>query len=152
MAMSRRITLSVIAGAVALSAAGAFTLAHADDQTPALAHSTARYTAPDNGGDGSFTFTTEVTAASGVRSLKVLAWPEDSSLAAQQPTANEMAQVESARCQSAGGDTVRCEYRAAVTHSEAASAPHGTWNVAVLATAEDGTTTLDTKAVDFTVG
>ncbi|WP_199924563.1 DUF5707 domain-containing protein [Streptomyces sp. WM6386] len=63
-----------------------------------------------------------------------------------------MAQVESARCQSAGGDTVRCVYTAAVTDADAASSPRGNWHVAVLATAEDDTTTLDTKAVDFTVG
>lgn len=150
--MSRRITLSVIAGAVVLSGAGAFALAHAGDQTPSLAHSTARYTAPDSGKDGSFTFTTEVTAASGIKNLKVLAWPKDSALSSRQPTAKEMAQVESARCESAGGDTARCVYTAAVTDAEAASSPRGTWHVAVLASAEDGTTTLDTKAVDFTVG
>lgn len=150
--MSRRITLSVIAGALVLSGAGAFALAHAGDQAPSLAHSTARYVAPDSGERGSFTFTTEVAAASGVRNLKVLAWPENSALSTQQPTAKEMAQAESARCQSAGGDNMRCEYTVAVTDAEAASSPRGTWHVAVLATAEDGTTTLDTKAVDFTVG
>nr|WP_240982802.1 DUF5707 domain-containing protein [Streptomyces sp. S3(2020)] len=117
-----------------------------------MAHSTARYTAPESGRDGSFAFTTEVTAASGVRILKVLAWPEDSEFSARQPTAKELAQVESARCQSAGGDTVRCVYTAAVADTEANSSPRGTWHVAVLATAQDGTTTLDTEAVDFTVG
>ncbi|MFF3940921.1 DUF5707 domain-containing protein [Streptomyces phaeofaciens] len=150
--MSRRIALSVVAGAVVLAGAGAFVLAHAADRAPALTHSTARYSAPDGGRDGSLTFSTEVTASSGIKSLKVLAWPEKSSLSAKQLTAKEMAQAEPARCKPAGADTVRCVYTATVTADDAASSPRGSWHVAVLATADDGTTTLDTKAVDFTVG
>ena len=79
--MSRRIVLSVAAGVVVLGGAGAFALAYAGDQPPVLAHNTARYTAPDGDRDGSFTFTTDVTASSGVKSVKVLAWPADSSFA-----------------------------------------------------------------------
>ncbi|MFD5796906.1 DUF5707 domain-containing protein [Streptomyces diastatochromogenes] len=150
--MSRRIALSVAAGVVVLGGAGAFALAYAGDQPPALAHSTARYTAPDGGRDGSFTFTTEATASSGVKSLKVLAWPASSSLTKKEPTAKEMAGAESATCKSAGKDTVRCTYTTKVTGAEAASSPRGSWHVAVLATAENGTTTLDTKTADFTVG
>ncbi|MFF4803425.1 DUF5707 domain-containing protein [Streptomyces sp. NPDC001351] len=150
--MSRRIALSVVAGAVVLAGAGAFALAYAGDQTPALAHNTTHYTAPVGERDGSFTFSTKVTASSGVKTLKVLAWPEKSGLAAKQPTAKEMAHAESARCKPAGADTVRCVYTAAVTAAEAASSPRGSWHVAVFATAKDGTTTLDTKAADFTVG
>ncbi|MEU6373578.1 DUF5707 domain-containing protein [Streptomyces sp. NPDC046909] len=150
--MSRRIALSVVAGAVVLAGAGAFALAYAGDQAPALADSTARYTAPEGARDGSFSFSTEVTASSGVKSVKVLAWPEKSGLAAKQLTAEEMNEAESARCEAAGSGTVRCAYTAAVTVGDAASSPRGTWHVAVLATAEDGTTTLDTEAVDFTVG
>ncbi|MFH8797975.1 DUF5707 domain-containing protein [Streptomyces sp. NPDC017936] len=150
--MSRRIALSTVAGVVVLAGAGAFALAYAGDQAPALAHSTARHAAAEGGRDGSFVFSTEVTASSGVKSLKVLAWPEKSELAAKQPTAEEMTQAESARCEPAGADTARCVYTVAVTAAEAASSPRGTWHVAVLATAEDGTTTLDTEAADFTVG
>lgn len=150
--MSRRIALPVVAGVAVLAGAGAFALAYAGDRTPALAHSTARHTAPEGGRNGAFAFSTEVTASSGVKSVKVLAWPEKSGLAAKQPTAKEMTEVESARCKPAGADTVRCVYTAAVTAADAASSPRGSWHVAVLATAEDGTTTLDTKAVDFTVG
>ncbi|KUN79070.1 DUF5707 domain-containing protein [Streptomyces griseoruber] len=150
--MSRRTALSVVAGVVVLAGAGAFALAYAADPAPALTHGTARYAAPDGGRDGSLTFSTEVTASSGVKSLKVLAWPEKSSLAAKQPTAEEMTRAEPARCEPAGAHTVRCVYTAAVTAGDAAASPRGTWHVAVLATAEDGTATLDTKAVDFTVG
>ncbi|CAM5405806.1 hypothetical protein SALBM311S_11495 [Streptomyces alboniger] len=63
--MSRRIALSVLfgaAGAVVLGEAGAFALAHAEEQPPALADSTARYTAPHSNHDGSLTFVTDVPA------------------------------------------------------------------------------------------
>ncbi|MFJ9816653.1 DUF5707 domain-containing protein [Streptomyces sp. NPDC101151] len=150
--MSRRIALSVAAGVVVLGGAGAFALAHAGEQPPALAHSTARYAAPGGDRDGSFTFTTEVTASSGVKSVRVLAWPAHSSLAGKEPTAKELAEADPATCKPAGEDTVRCAYRTAVTGPEAASAPRGPWHVAVLATAENGTTTLDTKAAGFTFG
>ncbi|MFD7134251.1 DUF5707 domain-containing protein [Streptomyces sp. NPDC059894] len=149
--MSRRIALSVAAGVVALGGAGAFALAHAGEQPPSLADSTVRYTAPDGDRAGSLTFVTDVTASSGVKSVKVLAWPENSSLAEEELTAKDMAAVESAVCEPSGEDTVRCTYTVEVAASDAASSPHGLWHVAVLATAQDGTTTLDTEAADFSV-
>ncbi|WP_372346104.1 DUF5707 domain-containing protein [Streptomyces sp. KL116D] len=148
----RRVALSVAAGAVALAGVGAFTAAQAGERSPALAHSTARYTAPTGDRDGSFTFTTDVTASSGIDSLKVLAWPADSALGEKGPTAEEMADVESATCEPAADDTVRCTYTTAVTRSDAADSPRGTWHVAVLATAKNGTTTSDPRAADFKVG
>ncbi|MFD8567220.1 DUF5707 domain-containing protein [Streptomyces sp. NPDC059639] len=150
--MSRRIVLSAVAGAAVLAGAGAFALAYAGDGAPALAHSTARYTAPQGARDGSFRFSIEVTAPSGLKSLKVLAWPEKSELGTKPPTAKEMSRAESARCESTGADGTRCAYTVAVTAADAASFPRGSWHVAVLATDEDGATTLDTEAVDFTVG
>ncbi|MFJ9560729.1 DUF5707 domain-containing protein [Streptomyces fuscichromogenes] len=154
--MSRRIALSVVTGVVVLAGAGAgaFALAYAGDQdpAPALAHSTVRYSAPEAGHKGSLSFTTEVDAPSGVRSLKVLAWPEKSEFAKKHLTAAEMAEVESATCTPAGGNTVRCVYKAAVSAADVASSPHGAWHIAVLATAKDGHTTFDTDAADFTVG
>ncbi|MYZ39105.1 MULTISPECIES: DUF5707 domain-containing protein [unclassified Streptomyces] len=149
--MSRRIALAVAAGVVVLGGAGAFAIAYAGEQPPALAHSTARYVAPDGDRDGSFTFTTDVTASSGVKSLKVLAWPADSAFAQQELTAKDMAAAESATCEPAREDTTRCVYTIAVPGAEAESSPRGPWHVAVLATAEDGTTTLATKAASFTV-
>ncbi|HSX95974.1 MAG TPA: DUF5707 domain-containing protein [Streptomyces sp.] len=149
--MSRRTALSVAAGVVVLGGAGALTLAHAGEKPVALANSTARYTAPDGDRDGSFTFDTDVTASSGVKSVKVLAWPQHSSFAKNKLTAKDMADVDSAACKPAGKDTVHCTYSVKVTGSDAKSSPRGTWHVAVLATAKDGTTTLDTEAADFTV-
>ncbi|MEU1343664.1 DUF5707 domain-containing protein [Streptomyces sp. NPDC005827] len=153
--MSRRIVLPVVAGAVVLAGAGAFALAYAGDQdpSPALAHSTARYTAPETGHKGSLSFTTEVSAPSGVKSLKVLAWPEKSGFAKESLTAKDLAaaEVDSATCTPAGGHTVRCVYTAPVSAADAASSAHGAWHIAVLATAKDGHTTFDTKAADFTL-
>ncbi|MFC4471832.1 DUF5707 domain-containing protein [Streptomyces xiangluensis] len=149
--MSRRIVLSVAAGVVVLAGTGAFAVAHAGDQSPSVAHSTARYAAPGGDRDGSFTFTTDVTASSGVKDVKVLAWPANSSLAKQGLTAKDMAAVESAVCKPSGEDTARCTYTVTVSRDEADTSPRGLWHVAVLATAEDGGTTLDTKAADFTV-
>ncbi|MFI9565592.1 DUF5707 domain-containing protein [Streptomyces rishiriensis] len=149
--MSRRIALAVAAGVVVLGGAGAFALAHAGEQSPTLAHSTARYAAPDGDRAGSLTFVTDVTASSGVKSVKVLAWPENSSFAGKGLTAKDMADVESAVCRPSGTHTVRCTYTVPVTRAYANSSPRGAWHVSVLATAEDGTRTLDTEAAGFTV-
>ncbi|MDR6975665.1 hypothetical protein J2X68_002349 [Streptomyces sp. 3330] len=150
--MSRRIALSVAAGVVVLGGAGAFALAHAGEQSPGLAGSTARYAAPEGGRDGSLTFVTDVTASGGVKSVKVLAWPQNSALAEKKPTAGEMAAAEQAVCEPSGEDAARCTYTVPVTGADAEASPRGVWHVAVLATAKDGTTTLDTQAADFTVG
>lgn len=149
--MSRRIAVSVAAGVVVLTGAGAFALAYAGDQSPATEHSTADYTAPAADRDGSLAFSTDVTASSDVKSVKVLAWPADSSFASKGLTAKDMAGVESAVCTPSGGDSQRCTYKVAVTRADAEGSPKGLWHVAVLVTAKDGGTTLDTKAADFTV-
>ncbi|MDQ0583124.1 DUF5707 domain-containing protein [Streptomyces rishiriensis] len=149
--MSRRIALSIAAGAVVLAGAGAFALAYAGEQPPALADSTARYTAPDGDRDGSLTFVTDVTAGSGVKSVKVLAWPQNSSFAKEKLTKKDMAAAETAVCTSSDDDTVRCTYTVKVTGPDAESSPRGIWHIAVLATAKDGTTTLNPEAADFSV-
>ncbi|MEU6843366.1 DUF5707 domain-containing protein [Streptomyces sp. NPDC046716] len=150
--MSRRIVLSAVAGAAVLAGAGAFALAYAGDGAPVLGHGTARYTAPQGDRDGSFSYSTEVTASAGLKSLKVLAWPEKSELGEKPPTAAEMARAEKAKCAPAGGDTRRCAYTVTVKAADADAFPRGSWHVAVLATDKDGATALDTEAVDFTVG
>ncbi|MFJ1595724.1 DUF5707 domain-containing protein [Streptomyces sp. NPDC088261] len=155
--MSRRIVLSLAAAVVVLGGAGAFAFAHTGEQPLSLTQSTARYTAPDGGRDGSLTFTTEVTSASGVKDakdvkdVKVLAWPAKSSFAKDGLTAKDMAAVESAVCEPSGEDTLRCTYTTPVSGADAAESPRGTWHVAVLVEAANGTTTLDNKAADFTV-
>ncbi|WP_371661385.1 DUF5707 domain-containing protein [Streptomyces sp. NBC_00280] len=149
--MARRIVLAVAAGVVVLGGAGAFALAYAGEQPPSVAHSAAGYAAPVGDRDGSLTFTTDVTASAGVKDVKVLAWPANSSFAKQGLTAKDMASVESAVCKPSGGDTVRCTYTVPVTRADAEASERGVWHVAVLATAKDGDTELVTKAADFTV-
>lgn len=152
--MSRRIALSVAAGVVVLAGAGTAALAYGGEQSsaPALSHSAARYVAPRGAHDGSFTFTTDVKAASGVAHLKVLAWPGSSSLAGQKPTAEEMASAEQAECEPAGRGTAHCVYTVKVSAEEARTSPRGAWHVSALATAKDGSSSLVTEAAAFTVG
>ncbi|MET7683603.1 DUF5707 domain-containing protein [Streptomyces sp. NPDC005423] len=149
--MSRRIAASVAAGAALLVGAGAYALAYAGDQPPALTHGTAHYTAPAGDSAGSLSFTTDVTASSGVKSVKVLAWPAHSSLARTKLTAKDMTGAERATCRPSAKHTLHCTYTTPVTPAEAAESPHGAWHIAVLAEAENGTTTLDDEAADFTV-
>ncbi|MEU6571528.1 DUF5707 domain-containing protein [Streptomyces sp. BPPL-273] len=150
--MSRRIILGSAAALVVLGGGGAFALAHAGEQPPALNNSTARYTAPASDREGSLTFTTDVTAASGVKSLKVLAWPADSPVLAKNPlTQKELAAVESATCKPTGDDTAHCTYRVTVTAAESAESAKGRWHVATLATADNGDTSFNDKTATFTV-
>jgi hypothetical protein len=150
--MSRRIILGSAAALVVLGGAGAFALAHAGEQPPALENGTARYTAPAGDREGSFTFTADVTAASGVKSLKVLAWPADGPFAKKGLTEKELSTAESATCKPAGEDTARCTYQVTVTADEAAESEDGRWHVATLATAENGDSAFDDKTATFTVG
>ncbi|WP_329037825.1 DUF5707 domain-containing protein [Streptomyces sp. NBC_01725] len=151
--MSRRtVLLSVTAAVAALGGAGAFALAYAGEQPPTLEESKARYTAPDGDRDGALVFTTEATASSGVKDVRVLAWPADSPFAGKELTAKDMATAEPAVCEPSGEDTARCTYTVAVTAADAAESPRGLWHVAVLARAGDGSTTLHPKATRFNVG
>ncbi|MCX5397834.1 DUF5707 domain-containing protein [Streptomyces sp. NBC_00102] len=152
--MSRRIAaLSVVAGVVALGGAGAFALAYAGEpQSPTLAHSTARYAAPEGDRDGSLTFTTDITSTEGVKRVNVLAWPDTASFRDMHLTEKDMAAVETAECEPSGADTVHCTYRVGLTRADAEEAPRGVWHIAVLVTAGNGTTTLETEAADFTIG
>ncbi|MER7568581.1 DUF5707 domain-containing protein [Streptomyces sp. NPDC097941] len=79
----------------------------------------------------------------------MLAWPATSSFAKKGLTTKDMAAAEPAVCKPSGRISC-CTYEVAVTRAEADGSPRGLWHVAVLATAGDGGTTLDTKAADFT--
>ncbi|MEW2450967.1 DUF5707 domain-containing protein [Streptomyces parvulus] len=150
--MSRRIILGSAAALVVLGGAGAFALAQAGEQPPTLNESTARYVAPAADREGSFTFTTAVTAPSGVKSLKVMAWPADSSFVAKDPlTEKELAAAESAACKPIGDDASRCTYRVTVTAAEAAESAKGRWYVATLVTADNGDTAFNDRTATFTV-
>ncbi|MFJ2209923.1 DUF5707 domain-containing protein [Streptomyces microflavus] len=151
--MSKRVvTISALAGVALLGGAGAYAFAgEAGSDGPAVAKGSVAYVAPGQGKDGSLSFTARVSDDSGVRNLKVLAWPGSMAPA---PDAKEMAHVESATCEPSGpsGDEAAlCTYTVKVTAAEAAESPKGPWHVAVLASAEDGGRTFVQKAAGFTV-
>ncbi|GHB82697.1 hypothetical protein GCM10010306_091450 [Streptomyces umbrinus] len=77
----------------------------------------------------------DVSDDSGIRGLKVLAWPASSKL---DLTDADLRSVDSAKCRSTSDETTRCAYGEKVTKQEAADLAKGTWYVSVLATAEDG--------------
>ena len=150
--MSRRIILSATTAVAVLGAAGAFALARAGEQPPALKDSAVRYTAPAAGHDGSLSFTTQITAPSGLKSLKVLAWPKGA-FADKPLTEKDMNNVESATCKPAGDDTLHCTYRVPVTATDAAEATEAgqdTWYIATLATGKNGDTVFADKSATFT--
>ncbi|MGP4049980.1 DUF5707 domain-containing protein [Streptomyces sp. 2A115] len=147
--MSKRILFSSLIGAVALGGVAAGGLALASTSTePTLEHGSARYAAPSDGSAGSLTFTADVSDDSGIRDLKVLAWPASSKL---DPTEAELRSAESAKCRSTSDETTRCTYTLKVTKREAAELAKGTWYVSALATAKDGDTTFVPRAATFDV-
>ncbi|WP_326810804.1 DUF5707 domain-containing protein [Streptomyces scopuliridis] len=139
--MSKRIVIPSLIGALAIGGI-AVGMASAAPAKPTVENGSARYTA------GSLTFTAKVTDNSGVRGLKVLAWPKSSDL---KPTAEEMAHVESATCKKSTAETSVCTYTLKVTQKEAADLPKGTWYVSALATAKDGDKTFVPEAAVFSV-
>ncbi|MFF1693422.1 DUF5707 domain-containing protein [Streptomyces sp. NPDC058257] len=152
--MSKRIVVPSLVGAVVVGAIAAGGIAMAADPAPTeptLENSSARYVArssSDGGGAGSLTFTTDVRDDSGVRGLKVLAWPASSKL---DPTEAELRSVESATCRGTSDGTSRCTYTLKVTEKEAAGLDQGTWYVSARATAKDGGTAFVPRAATFDV-
>ncbi|MFC4466099.1 DUF5707 domain-containing protein [Streptomyces xiangluensis] len=147
--MSKRILFSSLIGAVALGgvAAGGLALASAATE-PTLKNGSARYVAPSEGSAGSLIYTVDVSDDSGIRDLKVLAWPASSKL---DPTEAELLWAEGAKCQDTSDKTTRCAYTLKATKQEAAELAKGTWYVSALATAEDGDTTFVPRAATFDV-
>lgn len=170
MPMSKRALVSSLIGVAVVGAvaAGGIAVASASSSTstssPAatkvtVANSSARYVAPSGTAAGSITFTADVSDDSGVRGLKVLAWPASSKL---DPTEAELRDVDDAQCRSTSAasatsaasstaTTSRCTYTLNVTKEEAAELAPGTWHVSVLATAKDGDTKFVPRAAAFDV-
>ncbi|MEU5792469.1 DUF5707 domain-containing protein [Streptomyces sp. NPDC047813] len=147
--MSKRLVVSSLAGIGAV-AAGTITFAASADAAaparPTISKAVARYATSSAGGGASLTFTATVADNSGVKSLKVLAWPTSSGLA---PTADEMKAVESARCKAASATASVCTYTVKSSAGESAALPEGTWYVSALATAKDHDTAFAPKAATF---
>lgn len=154
--MSKRLVVSALAGAVVVGGGAAVTVAlvgTADAAAPAgdpvIGKSSSDPVVLGDAGTDALTFTTSVSDDSGIKGVKVLAWPKSSHLA---PKASEMAHVESATCKASSATTSVCTYRAPVGGRKAAAdIPTGTWYMAVLVTAEDHGTTFSAKASTFTV-
>ncbi|MEU6348255.1 DUF5707 domain-containing protein [Streptomyces sp. NPDC047072] len=147
--MSKRIVVSSVVAVAAVGAITAGGLAIASAATElTVAKSSARYTAPSGGFEGSVTLTADVSDDSGARGLKVLAWPVSSKL---DPTEAELRSAESATCESVSDETARCTYTVKFSKEEAAELAGGTWQVSVLATAEDGDTKFLPDATTFEV-
>lgn len=147
--MSKRLLVPSVIGAVAVGAlaAGGYAMASATT-APSVENGSARYAAPSPRGAGALTYTADVSDDSGVRSLKVLAWPTSSKL---DPTEAEMRSVDAATCRSTSDTTSRCTYTLKVTQQDAAGLTEGAWDVSVLATAKDGDTKFVPRAATFTV-
>jgi hypothetical protein len=152
MSMTKRTLLFSLAGVAAVGgvvAGGlAASAASAAPEKPALKNGSAHYTAPSANAAGSFTYTVDVSDDSGIRGLKVVAWPASSKL---NPTATDLRSVESATCKSTSDDTSRCTYTLKISKKDAAAAAKGTWYVSALATAKDGDTTFASKAATFDI-
>ncbi|MEV1065201.1 DUF5707 domain-containing protein [Streptomyces sp. NPDC050263] len=149
MTKSQRIVVSSLVGAVALGGVAVGSLAMASAATKlTVENGSARYVAPSAEAAGSLTFTADVSDDSGVRELKVLAWPASSKL---DPTAAELRDAESAECRSTSDETSRCTYTLKVTQQDAAELAPGTWHLSVLATADDGDTLFVPRAAAFDV-
>ncbi|WP_393059109.1 DUF5707 domain-containing protein [Streptomyces sp. LN549] len=148
--MSKRILVPSLIGAVAIGAVavGGFAMASTTDSKPVLNDGSVRYTAPTDTVAGTFTFTAKVSDDSGIRGLKVIAWPASSGL---DPTEAELREVDDATCRSLSDENSRCTYRLTVTKEEAAGLDRGTWHISVLATAKDGDTLFLPRAASVDI-
>ncbi|MFJ6085688.1 DUF5707 domain-containing protein [Streptomyces sp. NPDC092369] len=145
--MSKRVLVSSLLAVVAVGGITAGGIAMASAATdPTLKNGSIRYLPPAGTRAGTFTYTADAGDDSGVRGLKVIAWPASSKLA---PTEAEMREVDSARCVRTSDETSRCTYTFKVTEKEAAKAAKGTWNVSALLTAKDGNTLFVADAGTF---
>ncbi|MFJ4629058.1 DUF5707 domain-containing protein [Streptomyces sp. NPDC088847] len=151
MSMSKRALLLSLAGVAAVGgvvAGGLAASAATAPEKPTLTNGSAHYTAPSAHRAGSFTYTGDVSDNSGVRGLKVVAWPASSKL---DPTATDLRDVESATCEATSDDTSRCTYTLKITQKEATEAAKGTWYVSALATAKDGDTGFAPRTATFEI-
>jgi hypothetical protein len=154
--MSTRFVVSSLAGVLVLGgvAATTFALVGTADAAdapakPVIGKSSASSLVLGTSGTKTFTFSTTATDDSGIKSVKVLAWPKSADFV---PNAADMAAVESATCKASSATTSVCTYSTPVDEKkDAAGTPTGTWYVAVLVTAKDHDTAFSAKASTFTV-
>lgn len=134
--ISKRVALTSLVGAVAVGAVAVAGIASATAPTkPVVDNASARFVVAPGGDEGVFTFAADVADDSGVKNLKVLAWPNASGL---DPTAEEMEYAEKADCRRVDDEKSTCAYTLRVTERELAETGKGEWTVAALLTGRDG--------------
>jgi len=147
--MTKRALLSSLLAVVAVGGVTAGGIAMASAATdPTLTDGSARYVPPTDTRAGTFSYTADVSDDSGIRGLKVIAWPASSKLA---PTEADLRDVDSAKCVRTSDETSHCTYTFKVTKKEATEAAKGTWNVSALLTAKDGNTLYVADAAAFEI-
>jgi len=150
--MSKRILVSSLIGVAVIGAVAAGGLAMASTSAElTVKNSSASYLAPSGSGAGSLTFTADVSDDSGIRELKVVAWPASSKLNPTEADLRSAEHTERAKCRSTSDETSRCTYTPRVTKEEAAEMGRGTWHVSALATAKDGDTKFVPRAAAFDI-
>jgi hypothetical protein len=142
--MSKRVLVPSVLGAVT---AGGYATASTVTE-PTVENGSADYVAPSRQGAGKLSYTADVSDDSGVREVRVIAWPASSEL---DPTEAETRYVDEATCRGTSDGTSRCTYTLEVTRRDASDLAEGAWYVSVLATAEDGDTTFVPRAATFDV-
>lgn len=147
--MSKRVVIPSVIGAAALGsvALGGYAMASTDTR-PSVENGTVVYIAPSGKQAGKFSFTADVSDDSGIRGLRVIAWPASSGL---EPTKDELRHVDRAKCTNISAEKARCTYTLKVTQKDVAEMPTGVWHVSVLAEAKDGGTTFLPDAATFDV-
>lgn len=134
--VSMRVVLVSLGGTAAIGGVAVAGMAFAGAPSrPVVDNASARFVAPSKDAEGAFTFAADVADDSGVKSLKVLAWPNASGL---KVTAGEMERVESADCRRVDDERSTCTYTLRVTEREMAGLERGEWTTSVLLTARDG--------------
>ncbi|MFF2185486.1 DUF5707 domain-containing protein [Streptomyces sp. NPDC058155] len=135
--ISVRAVLVSVGGAAVIGCVAVAGMASATAPSqPAVDNASARFVAPSGETRGAFTFAADVADDSGVKNLKVLAWPKASDLNA---TAEEMEHVEEdAVCERVDDEKSTCTYTLRITEQEAAEMERGDWTVSALLTARDG--------------
>ena len=115
--MSKRVLVPSVIGVVALGAIAAGGYAMASTTTePTVNNGSAVYTAPSRLGAGKLPYPGVLCDDSGVREVRVIAWPASSEL---DPTEAELRYVDKAECRGTSDATSRCTYTLEVTRRDA---------------------------------
>ncbi|MEV8284490.1 DUF5707 domain-containing protein [Streptomyces niveus] len=134
--MSKRVVLTSLVGAAAVAGVAVAGIASATaPSAPTVDNASARFLPPSADTGGTFAFAADVADDSGVKNLKVLAWPNSSDL---KPTAEEMEHAENAACERVDDEKSTCAYTLPVSGQEAEGMRKGDWTISVLLTARDG--------------